>query len=131
MPDFLDSNVVLYATDIDSDKRKRSLDLLDGGATVSVQVLNEIANVLRRKHGFSWEQIRSFTADVTGKCDVVPLSFATHERGLRYAERHTLSLYDAMIVASAVLAGCATLYTEDMHHGLAIDGLTIRNPFRS
>jgi predicted nucleic acid-binding protein len=34
-----------------------------------------------------------------------------------------------MIVAAAQLAGCSTLYSEDMHHGLVIDRLTIRNPY--
>jgi predicted nucleic acid-binding protein len=130
MAAFLDSNVILYATDNDGGKRSRSLELLDGGAIVSVQVLNEIANVLRRKHAYSWERIRSFTTDVTGKCDVVPISLATHERGLMYAERYRIGLYDAMIVASAALAACTTLYSEDMHDGLVIDGLTIRNPYR-
>lgn len=131
MSAFLDSNILLYATDNDGDKRRRSLALLDGRAIVSIQVLNEIANVLRRKHGYTWAQARSFTTDITGKCDVVPLSLSTHERGLAYAERHQLHVYDAMIVAAAVLAGCDTLYSEDMHDGLIIDGLTIKNPFEA
>lgn len=46
------------------------------------------------------------------------------------AERHRLSVYDAMIVASAILAECDTLYSEDMQDGLLIDNqLRIRNPF--
>jgi predicted nucleic acid-binding protein len=35
-----------------------------------------------------------------------------------------------MIVAAALLAGCDTLYTEDMHPGLVIENrLRIVNPF--
>lgn len=130
MSAFLDSNVVVYATDGDGSVRSITLRLLDAGGTVSVQVLNETANVLRRKHGYSWEQVRSFIAALRQTCDVVPLSLATHERGLQYADRYQLNVYDGMIVASAVLAGCSTLYSEDMHDGLIIDGLTIRNPYR-
>ena len=45
------------------------------------------------------------------------------------AERHQLSFYDAHIVASATLANVQTLYSEDMHNGLQIRGLTLQNPF--
>jgi predicted nucleic acid-binding protein len=41
-----------------------------------------------------------------------------------------LSVYGAMIVAAALLAGCETLHSEDMQDGLLIDNqLRIRNPF--
>jgi predicted nucleic acid-binding protein len=40
-----------------------------------------------------------------------------------------MNVYDGMIVAAAQLAGCRVLYSEDMHDGLVIDRLTIRNPF--
>jgi len=36
-----------------------------------------------------------------------------------------------LIVAAAVLAGCETLYSEDLQHGQVIDGITIENPFRN
>jgi predicted nucleic acid-binding protein len=39
------------------------------------------------------------------------------------------SFYDALIVSSAIEAGCDTLYSEDMQHGRSIGGLTIINPF--
>jgi predicted nucleic acid-binding protein len=51
--------------------------------------------------------------------------------GLALAERCKLSVHDGMIVAAAQLAGCTILYSEDMHDGLVIDRLTIRNPYRS
>ncbi len=131
MATFLDSIVVLYATEEAGAFRSTTLRLLDAGAIVSVQVLSEVANVLRRKHGLDWDEVHAFLGALREKCDVVPVSVATHERGLAYAQRYKLSLNDAMIVASAVLAGCSTLYSEDMHHGLVIDGLTITNPYRA
>jgi predicted nucleic acid-binding protein len=60
---------------------------------------------------------------------VVPVTEETHVLGLALAARHSLSLYDGMIVAAAQLAGCTVLYSEDMHDGLVIDRLTIRNPY--
>jgi predicted nucleic acid-binding protein len=130
MADFFDSNVILYMTDADRGFRDVSRRLIGAGGTVSVQVLNETTSTLRRKLDFSWAEVAEFLAGIRAKCDVVPLSLASHERGLSYAERYRLNIYDAMIVASAVLAGCDTLYSEDMHDGLVIDGLTIRNPYR-
>ena len=54
-----------------------------------------------------------------------------HETGLTLAERYGFSIYDAMIAAAAIHAGCDTLWSEDMQHGMAIDeGLRIVNPFR-
>ena len=64
-------------------------------------------------------------------CTVVPLTVLIHQRGLQVAERYGFSIYDALIVAAALDADCATLYTEDLQHGQVIDRtLTITNPFR-
>jgi predicted nucleic acid-binding protein len=57
------------------------------------------------------------------------LTAGTHELAVTLARDHGLAFYDALIVASAIEAGCDTLYTEDMRHTRAIGGLTIRNPF--
>ena len=63
---------------------------------------------------------------------VSPVTVETHETGLTLAERYNLSIYDAMIVASALLAGCDVLWSEDMQDGMAIENrLRIINPFRA
>jgi predicted nucleic acid-binding protein len=59
----------------------------------------------------------------------VALTVETHERAVHIAERYGYSIFDALIIATALYAGASTLYTEDMREGQAIDGLTIRNPF--
>jgi predicted nucleic acid-binding protein len=39
-------------------------------------------------------------------------------------------VFDGLVVAAALEAGCATLWSEDMQDGLVVDErLTIRNPF--
>ncbi len=69
--------------------------------------------------------------ELRGLLTVHPLNVETHETGLRLAERYGLSTYDAMIAASALDAGCDTLWSEDMQHGMALEeGLRIVNPFR-
>jgi predicted nucleic acid-binding protein len=62
---------------------------------------------------------------------VHPLTVEIHETGLELAERYRFSIYDAMIAASALHAGCDTLWSEDMQHGMTLDeGLRIVDPFR-
>jgi predicted nucleic acid-binding protein len=61
---------------------------------------------------------------------VEDLAVQTHDVGRALAERYGLSIYDAMIVASALVAGCTTLWSEDMQDGLVVEGqLRIVNPF--
>ena len=80
----------------------------------------------------SWVEINEMLALIRPICPTEPLTIETHDRGRLVAERYGLSVYDAMIVAAALLAGCKTLYSEDMQDGLLIDHqLHICNPFTS
>jgi predicted nucleic acid-binding protein len=126
---FFDTNVLLHEFSEDAAKAAASEDVIRGGGVISVQVLNEFANAGSRKLGLSWTVIRDILGEYRTNLTVVPVTIETHERGLYLVERYRLSVYDGMIVAAAVLAGCTTLYSEDMHNGLVIDRLTIRNPY--
>jgi predicted nucleic acid-binding protein len=126
---FFDTNVVAYFASANAAKARRSGELLRAGGFVSVQVLNEFAAVARRKHALPWASIRAVLAAVRSTCAVAPLTVTTHELGLAIAERHQLNVYDGMIVAAARLAACDLLYSQDMHDGLVIDGVTIRDPY--
>ena len=129
---FFDSNVVLYLTSKDPKKTSRSEAILATGGTISVQVLNEIANVARRKIKMSWIETHDILDTVQTLLSVVPVTLETHELGLALAERYRLSVLDSMIAAAALLCGCETLWSEDMQHGQIIDGtLRVTNPFRS
>ena len=127
---FLDSNVLLYLASADPLKANRAETVLAVGGTISVQVLNEVANVARRKMAMSWEEVRAFISGVRALVETIPLTISVHDRGLELAERYGLSIYDTLIVAAALEAGCDTLYSEDMQHGMRIgESLTIVNPF--
>ena len=129
---FFDTNIVLYLLSADQAKADRAEALLAEGGIISVQVLNEFAAVASRKLGMSWPEIREVLDQVRAVSSVEPLLVETHQRGLSVAERYDLSLYDALIVAAALISGCSTLYSEDMQHGQIIEGqLTICNPFRA
>ena len=124
-----DSNVVLYLLSADAHKAEQAAQLLSGKGIISVQVLNEDANVMRRKWQMDWDEIEEFLALVTSVCAVHPLTLAVQQRGLAIARTHQFSLYDAMIIAVASEAGCDVLYSKDMQHGFRLGGLQIRNPF--
>jgi predicted nucleic acid-binding protein len=128
---FLDANVLIYLASEDQAKADRAEEVLAAGGTISVQVLNEIANVARRKMRMSWPEIEDFLTPVRALLTVAPVDIATHEAGLALAQRYGFSLYDAMIVASATLNDCDMLWSEDMQHGLIVEGrLRIVDPFR-
>jgi predicted nucleic acid-binding protein len=127
---FFDTNVVLYAFS-DDPRSSVAEALLSDGGDISVQVLNEFANIARRKLGFTWPQVgEALNAIRTLARAIHPVTLDTHASALRLAERYGFSLYDALIVAAALHARCATLYSEDMQDGLLVDGeLRIVNPF--
>lgn len=126
---FFDTKVLVYALADDAAFAERSLALLEAGGIISAQVLNELAHTLRRKFSASWPQVAETSERMRKLCAVVPVTEETHVLGLALAARYSLSLYDGMIVAAAQLADCTVLYSEDMHDGLVIDRLTIRNPY--
>jgi predicted nucleic acid-binding protein len=129
---FFDTNVLLYLASGDAAKADRAEHLVTQGGVISVQVLNEIANVARRKMALSWPETHAFLTMVRDLLPVRPLTTEIHEAGLALAERYGLSTYDAMIAASAMQADCDTLWSEDMQDGVVLDGrLRIVNPFRA
>ena len=129
---FLDSNVPTYALTEGDRRQDVATALLAAGGTISVQVLNEVATVARRKLGFAWPEVHQALAALRTLCPPpLPLTTATHEAALGLAEQTGYAFYDALILAAALEAGCETVLTEDMRDGQVIDGrLTIRNPFR-
>ena len=124
-----DSNVLLPLPWDDPIRAATARAMIGSGGTISVQILNEIANVALRKKTH-WRRIGAFLEELKDLFDIVPVDLRTHEEACRLAQRYKLAFYDAAVVASALLADCDTLWSEDMHDGLVIDGrLTIRNPF--
>lgn len=130
---FIDTNVLVYMASGEPEKADRAESLLrEPGGVISVQVLEELANVARRKMRLSWAETRTFLDTIRALLPARPLTEEIFEAATDLAERHLLSVYDAMIVASALDAGCAVLWSEDMQHGMTVEGrLRIQNPFRA
>jgi predicted nucleic acid-binding protein len=127
---FLDTDILVYANSRDR-RRAMAQACLAPDAVVSVQVLNEFANVLRRKLGKTWDEITDAVEDVLSLVKPpLQLTLETHRKALALARDHGVNIYDALIVSAALEGGCREVLTEAMDHGRNIEGLTIRNPFR-
>jgi len=127
---FLDTNVLVYAALSDDPRCAIAERLLAAGGTISVQVLNEFANVARTKLKWTWPDSVGMLALVRSRTGrVQPIAISTHEAALGFARDHSVDFYDALIVAAALEAGCDAVLTEDMQHGRKFGALTIVNPF--
>jgi predicted nucleic acid-binding protein len=127
---FADTNVLLYLLSEDARKLAQAQLVMETQCLISVQVLNEMSTVMRRKFKYSWVQIERFLALIRSECPVRPLTVETHSLALQLAGRYQIGVYDALIAAAAILAECNTLYSEDLHHGLVLEGrLRVVNPF--
>ncbi len=128
---FFDTNVLVYAIGQQDARTPTAEALLARGGLISVQVLNELAAVAHRKLRMSWPDITEALEAIRILCpNPVPITVELHDAALRLAAQYGFHIYDALIVAAALDADCATLYTEDLQSGQVIDGrLTIQNPF--
>jgi len=129
---FFDTNLLVYMISADQEKAERAETLVRGGGHVSVQVLNEFAHVAIRKLRLPLDAIEAVMKATLGTCSVHDLTLRDTVKALSLCGRHGFPFYDAVIVASALRAGCTTLWSEDFQHGMQLDArLTVRNPFRT
>jgi predicted nucleic acid-binding protein len=134
---FLDTNILVYARDTSAARKREIASAIvtetfgDGSARTSRQVLHEFYVTVTRKlrPGLSAEEARSAT-EALEALEPYPMDQALLREAWRIEDRHSLSFWDAMVVAAAELSECETLYSEDMSHGAQYDGVRIVNPFR-
>lgn len=133
---FIDTNVILYSKDArDSHKQSIADELVaqgirEGTMVVSTQVLNEFyVNATQKLDpGMSREDARTVCRSLSAvSCE--PITKETSAAAWDVQDRFGLSWWDSLIVASALLARCSLLVTEDLQDGLHIDGLRVVNPF--
>lgn len=128
---FLDTNIIVYAFSSDV-KARVARPLLEQGFSTSVQALNEFLNVSRRRLGMSLEATEDTLLTIRLLCDeILPVDLATHDGALQLLRKYNFSIFDALMISSALIAGCDKFLSEDLQDGLKIaDRLTIENPFR-
>lgn len=127
---FIDSNILLYAN-LEDDRRKMLIArqlLGDVLTVVSPQILLETTNVLIRRTAIgpldAARLLRPFIDS-----EVAPTTEQTVRESWRIADRYGFHIHDATVVASAIGARCATLYSEDLQHDQRIESVRIVNPF--
>jgi predicted nucleic acid-binding protein len=128
---FVDTNILIYLNSPNERNYQKACALLGVGGVISVQVLNEYCSVCRRKYNRHWSTIAEACEDFSRAFEVYDLTIESQILARVYASRYGYSIYDANILASAKLAGCDTLWSEDMAHGQVIEGVRITNPFVS
>lgn len=131
---FLDTNILLYAYDLDaSAKRRVALEAVElgwmhpGTVVISVQVLQEFHVNLTRK-GLEREAATQVVRDYLS-WPVIENSVSLFRKGCDLQARWQLSLWDAMILAAAHSAGAQELWSEDLNPGQDYGGIRVVNPF--
>jgi predicted nucleic acid-binding protein len=132
---FIDTNILIYADSDDEPDKQNTAALLIAYAistrtgVISTQVLNEYANVALRKlklsHARLRQQLRFYK-----QFEIVSATPEITDTAVDLHQTRPVSFYDALILASAHVAGCKLLYSEDMNAGEVVAGVRVVNPFR-
>lgn len=134
---FLDTNILVYTFDDSAPAKKMkahalvSTALTKNNGVISYQVVQEFLNVATQKFStpFSYHEANIYLDQVlTPLCELHP-TIELYQTALDIKKQLRYSFYDALIIASALHSNCKTLYSEDLHDGQTIKGLTIKNPF--
>jgi predicted nucleic acid-binding protein len=132
---FVDSNVLIYAHDVDAGRTRdiakallRDLWLARTGV-LSTQVLHEFyVNVTRKiERPLSKAEARAVVATYIPWC-LGPETGDVNE-AFRIEDEAGISFWDALIVATAARSGATRVLSEDLNPGQIISGLTVVNPF--
>ena len=134
---FVDTNVFVYAADPDApEKQRRAGALLESvfgapGATISPQVMQEFYSVATRGEPpkLSHDAAEQIVRDLSS-LRVAHVDARTVLRAVERVGRRSISIWDSLIVQSAVESACTVLLTEDLTHGEEIDGVRIVDPFQ-
>jgi len=132
---FLDTNVLLYADDLDAGEKRRKARavlrdaLTSGEGVVSTQVLQEFFVNSTRKLGVDPVEARR-KVELLARMDLVRIDLAMILAAIDLSRLHSVSFWDALVLQAASVAGCSVLLTEDLQHGQVLAGVRIENPFR-
>lgn len=136
-PFFLDSNVLIYAFDTaDPAKQARSRTLIESlppeAIVLSTQVVHEFYFTVTRKLRRPLA-IADAEAAVRGLSGfrILPLDYRLSLAAMELVRKHGLSIWDALIVESALDGGCRTLFSEDFQEGRKYGPVKVENPFRA
>ena len=128
---FFDSNIIVYLFDLDDKEKnaKASLVIDSTEPIISLQVLREFANVSIKKLHSDYDVVSDRIGFLHKNLDVRDENIDLIKKALKIWNKYKYGLYDSLIIASATLAKCDVLYSEDLQDGQEIEGMRIVNPF--
>jgi predicted nucleic acid-binding protein len=136
VPVFVDTNILVYAEDLDAgEKHPVARDLItdlwrSGEGVLSVQVLQEFFVTVTRKIPRPLPQaeaLKRVEEYLTWR--VVENTGDVLRGGIRLAASLKVSFWDALVLEAARVSGCDRVLTEDLNHGQKVGGVLIVNPF--
>lgn len=132
---FLDTNIFIYAIESqgpDPDKSAVALELARGESVcLSTQVLGEFYRAVtsvRRSSPLTHDEALAWV-QLWKRHDVRSITVPHVDLALELTARFQVDYYDALILATARLAGVALVYSEDLSSGQDYDGVRVCNPF--
>jgi predicted nucleic acid-binding protein len=135
---FLDTNIIIYAYDVSAKEkheqaRKLLVDLWDSGRGVlSTQVLQEFFVSVTQKipQPLTLNMAKDIVSDLL-RWEMVVNDGDSILEAIELRSRHKYSFWDSLIIQAAIKGGASLLLSEDLSGGQTIQGVAIRNPFKS
>lgn len=130
----LDTNILIYAVDLDAGERHRlALEIVnrsvESACVMTVQALAEFVHAVTRKDLVPLADAIAQARDWLQVFPVVAADARALEAAYAARERGAFGLFDALLLATAHTAGCTLALSEDLHDGARLDGIRVRNPF--
>jgi predicted nucleic acid-binding protein len=135
MPPFFDTNILVYSVDTDETIKSGpagelvETHLVRGGGAISVQVLREFYSASRRLGSPLSEQQAREMVDYFATFRTLSEDVGMVIGAARRTGELAISFWDALIVEAALRSGADRLFSEDLQHGLVIEGMRVENPF--
>lgn len=131
---FVDTNILLYRASTDEAERPKRLAaeaiLRRDDIGLSAQVLAEFYHNAISKPGVRMApEAAAAVVEALSLLPVVPITAEIVQAAIRLQQRHQLSYWDAAILAAAKELTATTVFSEDLAHDQAYDGVTVLNPF--
>jgi len=132
---FVDTNIFVYAhLDNEPEKHSKAKFLFENilvgkKVIISAQVVNEFY-VTMSKYRYFHDEIVKLINEISASTNIQNISFDTSKKAFYIKGKYRYSLWDSLVLASALESGCEIVYSEDMQHGQIIENtLKIISPF--
>ena len=129
---FIDTNILIYLYSQEASKQNKILSLLnrDEIFVISTQIIMEFCNVLVRKLKYTKSELDIAIEDFNRNFEISYINQNTIKKALEIHEVYKYSLFDCLVISTAMEANCSIIYSEDMQHNQMIDNkVKIINPF--